>query len=134
MMRIGSMLSDITRSLFRKPFTERYPFVVRPAPERTRGQLVWDGAKCTGCMLCVKDCPADAIQITVVDRAARKYIFRYRTDRCVYCGQCVESCKPVALSMSSELWHLSSTSKESFNLVFDNSLDREGAEQASQEK
>ena len=57
MMRIASMLSDVMRSLFKQPFTERYPFVVRPAPERTRGKLVWDGAKCTGCMLCVQGLP-----------------------------------------------------------------------------
>jgi formate hydrogenlyase subunit 6/NADH:ubiquinone oxidoreductase subunit I len=118
MMRIGSMLSDIMRSLVRRPFTERYPFVVKPAPERTRGRLEWEAAKCTGCMLCVKDCPADAIQITVVDRAAKKFIFRYRTDRCVYCGQCVVSCRPGALAMSPKHWHLSSTSKESFALVY----------------
>ncbi len=120
MMRIGSMLSDIMRSLVRRPFTERYPFVVKPAPERTRGRLEWDAEKCTGCMLCVKDCPADAIQVTVVDRAAKKLIFRYRTDRCVYCGQCVVSCKPGALSMSPEHWHLSSTTKESFSVVYQN--------------
>ena len=114
MMRIGSMLSDIMRSLVRRPFTERYPFVVKPAPERTRGRLEWDSAKCTGCMLCVKDCPADAIQVTVVDRAAKKFIFKYRTDRCVYCGQCVVSCKPGALSMPSDHWHLASASKEPF--------------------
>jgi formate hydrogenlyase subunit 6/NADH:ubiquinone oxidoreductase subunit I len=114
MMRIGSMLSDIMRSLVRKPFTVRYPFVARPAPERTRGSLEWDREKCNGCMLCAKDCPADAIQVTVVDRAAKKFRFSYRTDRCVYCGQCVISCRPGALSMSPVRWHLSSPTKESF--------------------
>jgi len=118
MMRIGSMLGDIMRSLVRRPFTERYPFVTRPAPERTRGRLEWDAGKCTGCMLCVKDCPADAIRVTVVDRAARRFTFAYRTDRCVYCGQCVVSCKPGALSMSSAQWHLSSTRKEDFSLFY----------------
>ena len=118
MMRIGSMLGDIMRSLVRKPFTERYPFVSTPAPQRTRGRLEWDAGKCTGCMLCVKDCPADAIRVTVVDRSAKKFTFAYRTDKCVYCGQCVVSCKPGALSMSSEQWHLSSTRKEDFSLLY----------------
>lgn len=112
------MLGDVARSLVRRPFTERYPFVVRPAPERTRGRLEWDEALCTGCVLCVKDCPADAIQITVVDRAAKKFIFRYRTDRCVYCGQCVVSCRPKALLMSPVHWHLASTTKESFAVAY----------------
>ena len=124
MMRIGSMLSDIMRSLVRRPFTERYPFVTRPSPERTRGRLEWDAGKCTGCMLCAKDCPADAIRVTVVDRAARKFTFAYRTDRCIYCSQCVVSCKPGALSMSSERWHLSSTSKEAFSVLYDDHEER----------
>jgi len=118
MIRIGAMLGDITRSFMRKPVTERYPFVVLPVSKRTRGRLEWDEALCTGCMLCVKDCPAEAIQITVVDRAAKKFTFRYRTDRCVYCGQCVESCRPKALAMSPLNWHLASTTKESFAVVY----------------
>jgi len=120
MIRIGSMLGDIMRSLLRRPFTERYPYVVRPAPSRTRGELVWDGDRCTACMLCVKDCPADAIRVTVVDRASKKYSFMYRTDRCIYCGQCVVSCKPNALSLSPQKWHLSSTSREAFVLTWTN--------------
>jgi len=117
MIRIGSMLGDITRSLFRRPFTERYPFVTKPAPERTRGEVLWESSKCTGCMLCVRDCPADALSVTVLDRAAKKFIFRYRTDRCIYCGQCVVSCKPGALSMSATKWHFASTSKDSFSII-----------------
>ena len=118
MIRIGAMLGDITRSFLRKPVTERYPFVVLPVSKRTRGRLEWDETLCTGCMLCVKDCPAEAIRITVVDRAAKKFTFRYRTDRCVYCGQCVESCRPKALAMSPLHWHLASTTKESFAVVY----------------
>jgi len=112
------MLGDITRSFLRRPITERYPFVVRPVAERTRGCLEWDASLCTGCMLCVKDCPADAIHITVVDRAAKKFTFRYRTDRCVYCGQCVVSCRPKALSLSPVKWHLASTTKQVFSVVY----------------
>jgi formate hydrogenlyase subunit 6/NADH:ubiquinone oxidoreductase subunit I len=126
MMRIGSMLSDIMRSLVRKPFTQRYPFVVRPAPERTRGRLAWDAGKCTGCMLCVKDCPSDAIRVTVVDRAAKKFTFAYRTDKCIYCGQCVVSCRPGALAMSPELWHLSSGSKDAFSIFYGDSGKAQG--------
>ena len=65
-MRIGAMLGDISRSLFKRPVTERYPFERKPTPERLRGQLTFDAAKCTGCKICVRDCPA------VRDRAARR--------------------------------------------------------------
>lgn len=117
-MRLASMLNDVFVSLFKRPFTERYPYVTRPAPERMRGRLEWDASKCTGCLLCVKDCPADAIDVKIIDRAAKRFTFKYRTDRCIYCAQCVESCRPGALSMSRENWHLAATSKEPFYVVY----------------
>ncbi len=117
-MKIASMLSDVLVSLFKRPFTERYPFVVRPAPPRLRGKLLWDESKCKGCMLCVKDCPARAIEIDVADRVAKKYVFHYRIDRCIYCAQCVASCKEGALSMSSDQYHLASTDRKRFAEVY----------------
>jgi formate hydrogenlyase subunit 6/NADH:ubiquinone oxidoreductase subunit I len=118
MTRIGSMIGDVARSLFKRPFTERYPFVARQAPERARGKLLWEMSKCTGCMACVRDCPADAIQVTIVDRAAKKFVFHYRTDRCIYCAQCVSSCRTHALAMSRDEWHLSSTNRGPFTVVY----------------
>jgi formate hydrogenlyase subunit 6/NADH:ubiquinone oxidoreductase subunit I len=117
-MKIASMLNDVFVSLFKRPFTERYPYRVRPAPQRLRGKLLWEESKCKGCMLCVRDCPALAIQIEVVDRAAKKYSFTYHIDRCIYCAQCVASCKEDALSMSSTLYHLASTEKKTFTEVY----------------
>jgi formate hydrogenlyase subunit 6/NADH:ubiquinone oxidoreductase subunit I len=112
------MLNDVFASLFKRPFTERYPYKVRPAPARLRGKLLWDQGKCKGCMLCVRDCPARAIEIEVADRAARKYVFSYRIDRCIYCAQCVASCREGALTMSSELYHLASTDTKDFTEVY----------------
>ena len=59
-MKIASMLNDVFASLFKRPFTERYPYTVRPAPPRLRGKLLWEESLCKGCMLCVRDCPAGA--------------------------------------------------------------------------
>jgi formate hydrogenlyase subunit 6/NADH:ubiquinone oxidoreductase subunit I len=112
------MLNDVFVSLFKRPFTERYPYKVRLAPARLRGKLLWDEPKCKGCMLCVRDCPARAIEIEVADRVAKKYVFHYHIDRCIYCAQCVASCKEDALSMSSELYHLASTDKSTFIEVY----------------
>jgi formate hydrogenlyase subunit 6/NADH:ubiquinone oxidoreductase subunit I len=113
-MKIASMLNDVFASLFKRPFTERYPYTVRPAPPRLRGKLLLEEAKCRGCMLCVRDCPAQAIEIEVADRVAKKYVFRYHVDRCIYCAQCVVSCKEGALSMSSELYHLAQMDRAKF--------------------
>jgi len=114
MTHIGSMTGDILASFFRKVFTERYPYTARTVPERARGKLAWDAAKCDACRFCVRDCPAHAIEFRVIDKAAKKYSFIYHEDRCIYCGQCVVSCPEGALSMPNKDWHLASTSRESF--------------------
>jgi formate hydrogenlyase subunit 6/NADH:ubiquinone oxidoreductase subunit I len=117
-MRIGAMLGDISRSLFKRPVTELYPFERRPAPERLRGQLVFDATSCTGCKICVRDCPALAIEIAVVDKATKRFVMKFRTDRCTYCAQCVASCNFHSLSMSSERWELAALSQAPFALSF----------------
>jgi formate hydrogenlyase subunit 6/NADH:ubiquinone oxidoreductase subunit I len=112
------MLNDVFASLFKRPFTELYPYTVKPAPARLRGKLLWAEEKCDGCKLCVRDCPARAIEIETEDRAAKKFVFHYHMDRCIYCAQCVESCPEKALSMSATLYHLASTDKAVFTEVY----------------
>lgn len=115
-MRIGAMLGDISRSLFKRPVTELYPFERRPAPERLRGQLMFDATRCTGCRICVRDCPAQAIDITVVDKATKRFVMKFRTDRCTYCAQCVVSCNFDSLSLSHEHWELAALTQAPFAL------------------
>ena len=117
-MKPATMFLDITKSLFRQPVTEQYPFDRRPAPERLRGRLVWEPATCTGCGLCAKDCPADAIQMIVLDKKAKRFVMEYHVDRCTYCAQCVQSCRQGCLSMASDIWELSALSREPFTLHF----------------
>jgi formate hydrogenlyase subunit 6/NADH:ubiquinone oxidoreductase subunit I len=117
-MTIGSMLGNIVGSLFKKPATEHYPFERYKEPERLRGKLEYDPTKCTGCQLCVKDCPADALELITVDKATKKYVMRYHTDRCTFCSQCIESCRFKCLDLPSEKWELSSSNKESFVVLY----------------
>ena len=103
-MRIGTMFMDVVRSLFTNPSTRLYPSVRVVPTERYRGTLLYDPSTCTGCSLCVKDCPADAIELIILDRAAKRYVMNYRLDRCIYCGQCVVNCKPKSLAMPNREW------------------------------
>jgi formate hydrogenlyase subunit 6/NADH:ubiquinone oxidoreductase subunit I len=112
------MLGDISRSLFKRPVTELYPFERRPTPERLRGQLTFDPAKCTGCKICSRDCPAEAIEIVVVDKATKRFVMNFHTDRCTYCAQCVVSCNFDALGMSHERWELAALDPGAFGVSF----------------
>lgn len=117
-MKINTMFGDIVVSLFHHPITEKYPFERREAPERLRGQLQFNPESCTGCGLCVKDCPAEAIEIIVVDKANKQFVLRYNIDRCTFCAQCVNSCRQECLSMSDKLWELAGYNRESMLVYY----------------
>lgn len=120
---IGMMVSDVATSFFKKPVTRRYPFERREAPERFRGKLNWDSSKCTGCQLCVKDCPANAIELTVIDRASKRFVMRFHADRCTFCAQCVVNCRFKCLTLSHEQWELAALTKEPFTVYYGNEDD-----------
>lgn len=124
-MTIGAMLGDVLQSLVRAPVTERYPFERHPAPDRLRGQVVWNPEKCTGCGLCVMDCPALAIELTVVDKAAKKFIFQYHVDRCTFCAQCRVSCRQGCIELSSVAWELAALGRQAYAIRFGDSCDVE---------
>lgn len=103
-MKIGTMFKDIVDSFFKKSATQLYPFEKIAPPQRYRGALSYNPSVCTGCSLCVKDCPSNAIELVILDRAAKQYVLKYHMDRCVYCGQCVVNCKFKCIGMSNQDW------------------------------
>ena len=111
-MKLGTMLKDIVESFFKKSATQMYPEEKIAPPERYRGALSFDPKLCTGCSLCVRDCPSNAIQLVILDRAAKRYVLTYHRDRCVYCGQCVVNCKFKCMGMSHEDWEHAVLKKE----------------------
>jgi formate hydrogenlyase subunit 6/NADH:ubiquinone oxidoreductase subunit I len=117
-MRFGTMLSDVVRALFRRPVTELYPFERQAAPRRLRGLLQFNSELCTGCALCVKDCPASAIELITVDKASKRFVLRYHVDRCTFCAQCVQSCRYKCLFMSSDQWELAALNTKPFVLNY----------------
>ncbi len=116
--RVAAMLGDIVKSLFKQPITEKYPFERHPAPDRLRGKLTWDPEKCTGCGLCNKDCPSNAIELITIDKKAKRFVMEYHADRCTYCAQCVQNCRFECLNMSHEQWELAALSKQPFTVYY----------------
>jgi formate hydrogenlyase subunit 6/NADH:ubiquinone oxidoreductase subunit I len=117
-MKLSTMLGDVAQSLVHKNVTVQYPFERVATPAALRGQLAWDPAKCTGCSLCVKDCPSRALELIVVDKAAKRYVMLYHEDRCTYCAQCVASCRFDALALSAERWELAALNKDDFAIYY----------------
>jgi formate hydrogenlyase subunit 6/NADH:ubiquinone oxidoreductase subunit I len=116
-MKFGTMLSDVTSSLFSRPATENYPSVRQRNPARLRSFLKLNPETCTGCGLCAMDCPSNAIQVTMLDRKEKRFIFSYHADQCLFCGQCVETCNQDSLVMVNDLWELAALDKKSFTVV-----------------
>ncbi len=122
-MKWGVMLADVLQSLLRKPATERYPRERRPPPGLLRGALRFDPRQCTGCNLCVKDCPAEALEVITLDKTAKRYGVRYHVDRCTFCAQCVQSCPHGCLSLRDGTWELAARSREPFTLQLGDDAD-----------
>jgi formate hydrogenlyase subunit 6/NADH:ubiquinone oxidoreductase subunit I len=91
----GKMFSQVMGSVFRKPATILYPYVKIEVVNNFRGKLKFDQDKCIGCLICMRDCPSDAIEIVKVEEKKFKAIVAL--DKCIYCGQCTDSCPKDAL-------------------------------------
>ena len=103
---------------FRNPVTRQYPTVPTPVQPRYMGfpALTWDEKVgepyCTGCMVCIRNCPTLCMGATMVDnplqkegKSSRKKIvgeFEINLNRCILCGICVEVCNFDAIVMSHE--------------------------------
>ena len=112
---------------FRQPVTRQYPEtgtfwkrVATPTPVQDRFMgfpgLTWDGKidepYCTGCMVCIRNCPTLCMSATMMDNPAqqegrshrRKIVdtFEINLNRCILCGICVEVCNFDAIVMTHE--------------------------------
>jgi formate hydrogenlyase subunit 6/NADH:ubiquinone oxidoreductase subunit I len=108
------MFPDVSKALVRHSATEKYPFERQAVPDHLRSFLKWNPATCTGCGLCATDCPAGAIHVTVLDRKAKRFVFAYHVDQCIFCGQCVQTCRQDSLVMVNDQWELAALNKDSF--------------------
>ncbi len=103
--------------LFKKPATCGYPFEKAKVMPNFRGRIDFDSSKCIGCQMCVRVCPAKAIEIKLSAEqppapapvegqpaapVKKKFDCIMKLDRCVYCWQCAETCPKKALIMTQD--------------------------------
>ena len=116
---IGGLLVTI-KTTFRKPVTAEYPVQKKrlSLADKYMGfpALTWDfeveEPYCTGCMVCVRQCPTQCMSAKMKDNSAfgdgkssrRKIIeqFEINLGRCILCGICVDVCNFDAIEMSHE--------------------------------
>lgn len=115
MIKIGKMLQLVLHSLVRKPATTNYPYEKAVMPEKFRAKLKFYPERCIGCRLCMRDCPANAIQINKVGE--KRFEAVIRLDRCVYCAQCVDSCPKKALEITPE-FELAQLDRKNLKVTF----------------
>ncbi len=96
-MSFFGMTKILLTSLFRRPATRLYPFEVRAPYPATRGSIGITVEKCILCGICMKKCPAMAIQ---VDKPSRRWAIDRL--RCVACNYCVDVCPTKCLTMKPE--------------------------------
>lgn len=111
---LGFTFKKMIKNLFnqKEMITLNYPEEKYNYSSRFKGNHVLtvkkDGSlRCTACMLCATNCPAQCIKITASeheDPSVEKFPIAYEIDmlRCVFCGYCEEACPVDAVRMGPE--------------------------------
>ena len=110
MISLATGMGITIKEFFKKDVTLQYPTERWKMHERFRGRVDMpmdplSGAhKCTLCMMCVRICPNNSLEITQTKgadgkgRILDKYIYKLST--CTLCELCVEACNFDAIRMS----------------------------------
>jgi formate hydrogenlyase subunit 6/NADH:ubiquinone oxidoreductase subunit I len=64
-------------------------------PKDFRGKILYDREACIGCQMCIKVCPAMAIENIPEERKVKFYM-----SRCTFCALCTEICPKNCIKMS----------------------------------
>ncbi|MHA1754839.1 MAG: 4Fe-4S binding protein [Candidatus Odinarchaeia archaeon] len=100
MPKLGAMEGELLRHLSKKRATVLYPFEKIELPPAYRGLWTFDINKCTGCGLCARDCPSEAIELKPTDETKTGRYPTCHVGRCMFCAQCEEVCPTGAIKLS----------------------------------
>lgn len=109
------MIVQVLKSVFKKPATLNYPVDKSGMAKGFRGKLKFHPELCIGCKMCMRDCPARAINIKEVGE--KKFVLEIDLGKCVYCAQCVDSCPKKALESTDE-FELAQIDRNKLKVVF----------------
>ncbi len=102
-------LKTTGKYLPKKSVTLQYPDERWPMPERSRGVVVLlsdpetGKLNCTACLICMKQCPVNAMYITQEkDEAGKRFPDEFKIDNtiCCFCGICEEVCNFDAIKLT----------------------------------
>ncbi|MDH7594081.1 MAG: 4Fe-4S binding protein [Methanomicrobiales archaeon] len=118
-MAIVPMLTELLKQMILEPATNAFPARYLPpsvteflksvgrgeakihppveTPPKFRGKIVYDRDLCIGCTLCLRVCPAHAIEFLPQTKKIRIWV-----TQCIFCSQCNDVCPKSALHMSEE--------------------------------
>ena len=89
----GKITNFVVKHLFKKPATVSFPKGKMQIARNYRGKLSYDPTNCNGCGLCMRYCPSKAILVVNEGtKEERKMKATLSLSRCIFCGQCVDSC------------------------------------------
>ena len=109
----GTMVPYMLGMFAKKADTTSYPATQAKVADDFRGMLAFKPELCVGCRLCEKVCPCDAIKITKTED--KRYIAVVEMDKCIFCGQCVDSCHKDAL-FNTDSFELASGNKKDLSV------------------
>ncbi len=102
--RRGIIVIKAIENIFKKPATIIYPDGKLEIADNYRGKLTYEPSACSGCGLCVRACPSGAIKIVNEGtREERKMRAVLNVGQCIFCCQCVDSCKKKCLSYTQNI-------------------------------
>lgn len=94
------LLPKLWETLCRRVATVAFPFGPAEVPANFRGRVTIEPDLCRGCGVCARDCPAFALELEKEGRDEFRLI--YHPHRCIFCGQCEESCRFDTIRLTNE--------------------------------
>ncbi len=132
-MSLLPAIPEVISQLFKKPATNKFPAKYLPpsitsflkdvgegkaeilppieTPLKFRGKITYDHDECIGCKICIRVCPAHAIEFIPETKTVRIYV-----DQCIFCSQCNDACPTSCMHMSDEFL-LADEDRYSENLI-----------------